>query len=104
MKGASLIREARLRAGLTQKELAARLNTKQSVISRWESGSVSPTLETIAQVAMACGLEVQVRLAERDVEDLHLALLDRSLTPEQRIDRMVEGMRFVDELRASISV
>ena len=104
MKGASLVREARLRAGLTQKELAARLNTMQSVISRWESGSVSPTIETLAEVAAACGLEVQVRLAERDVEDLHLALLDRSLTPEQRIDRMVEGMRFVDELRASIYV
>ncbi|MDQ3955631.1 MAG: helix-turn-helix domain-containing protein [Actinomycetota bacterium] len=104
MKGASLIREARLRAGFTQKELAARLNTKQSVVSRWESGSVSPTIETLAEVAAACGLEVQVRLAERDTEDLHLALLDRSLTPEQRIDRMVEGMRFVDELRASINV
>ncbi len=99
MKGATLVREARLRAGLTQKQLAARLRTKQSVVSRWESGRVSPTLETLDEIARACGLELHLRLADRDDHDLRLALLDAGLSPAERLERMLAGLDFVDELR-----
>jgi len=34
--------EARSRAGLTQQQLAVRMDTTQSVIARWESGRVQP--------------------------------------------------------------
>ncbi|MGH9199122.1 MAG: helix-turn-helix domain-containing protein, partial [Acidimicrobiia bacterium] len=91
MRGASIVREARLRAGLTQKQLAHRLGTKQSVISRWESGSSSPTLETLAAILRAVGLELHLRLADRDDHDLTLALLNRALSPDERIERMVQG-------------
>ena len=78
------------------------MGTTQSVVSRWESGAVSPSLETLAKIARACGLELQLRLAEADDHDLGLALLESDLTPEQRLDRMVSGMRFIDDLRASL--
>lgn len=39
MQAARLIREARLKAGLSQAELAHRLHTKQSVVARWETGA-----------------------------------------------------------------
>ena len=39
--GADLIREARKRAGLTQRELAERAATTQSSVARWESGSTA---------------------------------------------------------------
>lgn len=91
-----------MRAGLSQKELAHRLKTTQSVVSRWESGAVSPSLETLSEIARACGLELQLRLAEADDHDVALAHLDAGLTPEERLDRMVAGMEFVDELRDAV--
>jgi len=39
-----LIREARLRAGLTQQQLADRTGRERSVIARWEQGAVSPSI------------------------------------------------------------
>lgn len=97
-----MVREARLRAGLTQRDVARRLGTTQSVVSRWESGAVSPSLETLTRIARACGLELQLRLAEADDHDLGLASLDAGLTPEERLDRMVAGMKFIDDLRAAV--
>ena len=44
MISGDLIKEARLRAGLTQTELGARLGKAQSVIARWERDEVSPSL------------------------------------------------------------
>jgi transcriptional regulator with XRE-family HTH domain len=44
---ADLLREARLRAGLTQRELARRAGTSQPAIARWESGEVIPGLERL---------------------------------------------------------
>lgn len=63
MKGGELIREARLRAGLTQAEVARRLGTGQSVIARWESGRRSPTFETVVRAIGACGFDLGVSIA-----------------------------------------
>lgn len=54
---AQMIRLWRGDAGLTQSELAKRVNTKQAVISRLESSDNEsmPNLETLIQIAHACG-------------------------------------------------
>ena len=53
---AEAVRAARLRAGLTQVQLAKRANTTQAVISRIESGSDSriPSLDLLSRIAGAC--------------------------------------------------
>jgi len=43
----------RLKKGLTQRELAKRLETKQSAIARLESGNYNPTLEFLQKTAKA---------------------------------------------------
>jgi transcriptional regulator with XRE-family HTH domain len=48
---------ARLQAGLTQRELAERVGTTQSVIARMESGTVLPSLTTVQRLAAALGVE-----------------------------------------------
>ena len=50
MRSADLIREARLRAGLTQYELAERSGRDRSVIARWEQGGVAPSVETLVEL------------------------------------------------------
>ena len=53
---------ARLKKGITQKELAKRIGTKQSAISRLESGSYNPSLEFIQRTAQALGKTVTIGL------------------------------------------
>lgn len=52
----------RTKAGLTQEELAEKLNTKKSNISRLENvnSSSSPRLSTIEQYADAIGYKVEI--------------------------------------------
>jgi transcriptional regulator with XRE-family HTH domain len=64
MDGASLVREARRRTGLSQSELAARTGTTQSAIARLERGRSSPSFRRVTQLIEACGLELRVRLVE----------------------------------------
>ena len=46
-RGGELIREARLRAGLTQAELSELTGRERSVIARWEQGVISPPIESL---------------------------------------------------------
>ena len=58
---AELVR-ARVRAGLSQAELAARMGTSQSAIARLESGQTLPSTKTLLRFAKATGSKVHVRL------------------------------------------
>ena len=44
---------ARVRAGLTQAEVAARMGTTQSVVARLESGAQMPSVNTLLKFAKA---------------------------------------------------
>lgn len=50
MDAGELLREARRRHGLTQRQLAIRARTSQAAISRIERGLVSPTIETLQKL------------------------------------------------------
>lgn len=66
MISGDLIREARLRADLTQRELARRAGTTQPAIARWESGDVVPSFERLREILRACGLDLWFRLVNAD--------------------------------------
>lgn len=53
---------ARVKAGLTQAEVAARMGTTQSVIARMESGRTLPSLRTLSRYAHAVGFIATVKL------------------------------------------
>ena len=55
--------EARVRAGLSQAELAARMGTSQSTIARLESGQTLPSTKTHLRYAKATGSKFHVRLS-----------------------------------------
>jgi predicted transcriptional regulator len=53
---------ARVKAGLTQAEVATRMGTTQSVIARMESGKTLPSLRTLSRYAQAIGYSASVKL------------------------------------------
>lgn len=53
--------EARVRAGLTQKQLARKMNTTQPAIARLESGKARPSTTTLAKLARATGTRLIIR-------------------------------------------
>ncbi|MEX1038155.1 MAG: helix-turn-helix transcriptional regulator [Acidimicrobiia bacterium] len=54
------VRTERERLGLTQTELAERMETTQPTIARLEAGGVTPSLDTLHRAANALGLELIV--------------------------------------------
>jgi len=50
-----VIIRARIKKGVTQKKLAQRMKTKQSAISRLESGNANPSLNFLKRLASALG-------------------------------------------------
>ena len=59
---AKSIIEARIKRGLTQKELARRLNTKQSVISRVETAKTTPSLSFLKRLAEVLDTSLRVQI------------------------------------------
>ena len=57
----ALIHEARLEKGLTQAEIAKRINTKQSVISRVENAKTVPSLSFLKRLALVLNASLQVQ-------------------------------------------
>lgn len=56
------ILDARIKKGLTQKELSKITGISQADISRLENGNGNPTLDTIKRLAYALGYEVTIKL------------------------------------------
>jgi ribosome-binding protein aMBF1 (putative translation factor) len=59
-----ILRQAREEAGLTQEELARRMRTKKSAISRIENHADDVRLSTLRRYADAVGANLQIRLAQ----------------------------------------
>ena len=59
------VRAERERLGLTQTELAERMETSQPTIARLEAGGVTPSLATLHRAANALGLELIVDFREQ---------------------------------------
>lgn len=95
MLSTQLIREARKRAGLTQRELAERAGTSQPAIARYETGISDPSLETLRRIVRACDLDLRVGLEPADDHDLGVADSTLALTPTERVRRLESTLRFI---------
>jgi transcriptional regulator with XRE-family HTH domain len=99
MTPGELIKERRLRHGLSQRELAYRAGTSQSAIARIELGGEDVTWSRLRSILSAMGDEPVLdskRLASRyDFEDL---MMDRAMSPEARIANGISVNRFGSEI------
>jgi transcriptional regulator with XRE-family HTH domain len=91
VRSADLIREARLRAGLTQYELAERSGRERSGIARWEQGETAPSIETLLELIRVCGFELPLELVPLDESSLARLRQKIVLTPERRVEQMLRA-------------
>ena len=94
MTAAQIIREARLRAGLTKSELAARLGRERAQVARWEVGGQEPSFENLRSVVEACGFVLQIEIGEREEMPALDAELEPSLleAPQQRVQALLDRL------------
>src|SRR3989442_39132 len=90
MTSGTLIRQARMRAGLSQVELSERSGKDRAQIARWERDVVQPSLETLRELLQACGFDLELRLVPFRPPDagaasrLHVALEPTPPRPRRR--------------------
>lgn len=91
----TLIREARLRAGLSQSELSERSGRDRAQIARWERDVVQPSFETLRELVRACGFELDPTLVPLEVNEEREARLQEALlrSPQERLQAMLEERR-----------
>ncbi|MBB4663800.1 helix-turn-helix transcriptional regulator [Conexibacter arvalis] len=99
MSPSTLVKEARLSAGLTQAQLAERLGTTQPVIARLERADANPTFETVAGVVAATGHRMELRAIP-----VGLATVDESLIRAQLALDPAERIRALDRQIATVSL
>lgn len=56
------LKAARKAQDITQEALAARIGTKKSNISRFESGKYNPSLDFLIKVAGSLGKQIQIKV------------------------------------------
>lgn len=56
---------ARAERGITQKELASKVGTKQSVISRLESGRANPSVNFLKKLAQALNSHLEINFVAK---------------------------------------
>lgn len=97
---AYLLLSARKAAGLTQRGLARRARTSQSVIARIESGTSSPSWDTLKHLLSRAGFDLHVSLEGRAPSHM-LSDVPRilSLRPEERLLELRNAARFLAAAR-----
>jgi transcriptional regulator with XRE-family HTH domain len=98
--GADLVREARRRADLTQRELAERAGTTQSAIARLESGRTSPSFDQVLRLVRLCGYRLDVALDPYDDSDVAQAEALLRLPVEGRLQYLTDTVDVMTEMRA----
>ena len=69
MTTGQLIKAARKKAGMTQKELGQRIGTTYQTLAQWENDLRNPKFETLQRIAAALGVPVQELIADWSAVD-----------------------------------
>ena len=106
----AMIRDVRARCGLSQRELAERAGTSQSVVGRIEAGLSSPSVGTLERLLAAAGYELRMEISPKPVRDpvveafkpgVDQTLLIENLgkTPRERMETLMAMQQFAEEVR-----
>jgi len=98
LQAGEIVRRVRHEATLTQADLADRIGTTQSAVSRWERGHDEPRLETLARIVRACGFRLRMTVDRDDVDRAQLRQ-QLALSPERRLASVINVSRTVATAR-----
>ncbi len=98
---AELLSTARERSGMSQRELARKARTAQSVVARIELGETSPSWVTLSRLLKAAGFGLSAGLKMIAVDPSLLDDVPRilRLTPEERLLEAGQVSRFLAAAR-----
>ena len=100
---ASIVVEARKRAGLSQAALAEKAGVATSTVGRIEAGARTPSVELVERLVRAAGFEVTLSLSEPDPGTD--SMFERTLrrTPRERLADAARTARFVLRARREVA-
>ena len=91
-----MLRDARIRHGLSQERLARRAGTTQSAISRIEQERISPTVQTLAELLHLMGEDLVLGAQPRDA-GIDPTLIDERLRMSED-ERLDYGVAFANQV------
>ena len=90
---AALLKRARTRGGMSQRELARRAAIPQSAIARIERGEREPNIQTLRRLVAGAGFELSIGLRRSPVITVEMIRqMASSLTPEQSLDAAAQDL------------
>jgi uncharacterized protein len=91
----ALLQLARLKAAMSQRELAERAGVPVTMISAYERDQRQPTLATLLRLLRAAGFDLRLHLAAYDPHDEILAGLEAGRSEDERHqrDQQIEAWR-----------
>lgn len=98
---AGLLIAARMEAGLTQRQLAARAGTSASTLASYESGRREPRLSTLARLLDAAGMELRMTFDLKDPGEEAGARWFAALPPRVRRQWADAHQQRIDAITAS---
>jgi transcriptional regulator with XRE-family HTH domain len=99
----NLLKAARARADMSQRELAEVAHVAQSTIARIEAGTRQPSLPVLARILAAIDLELRIALAPYDRHDDVLDAHQSRLSPAELAARRATQDNFATALRGASS-
>lgn len=99
------LRAAREAAGLSQKELAAKLYVSQQALAKWELGTSSPNPETTAEISKILNISADKLLGTEnnaiDIDDFAYALYNetKELSDDQKSMVLSMAQSFKERLK-----
>ena len=104
MKASTALRQARRRAGFTQRQLAEVTGVPQSTIGRIEAGHVDPRVGTLDRLLRACGDELDAVARRGEGVDRSLIREELRHSPTDRLRRgaaAAAGLRRLRQARGA---
>jgi transcriptional regulator with XRE-family HTH domain len=100
---AALVQLARIKAGLSQHELARLASVPTTMISAYERGKRQPSLNTLLKLLHAAGFELTMKLEPYDAHDEVLETLESRRSPSERKkrNRQIEAWRSATPVASS---
>ena len=79
------IKALRLQKGMTQEELAAKLNMSSQAISKWENNVTMPDIQLLPRLSVILGVTIDELFALTD--DTHLERIENMISTEHFISK-----------------